>query len=690
MGRNRVPPSLWMVRPMARVAVSVALVLTGMGVASTAFGQAVDYGALEELFGEPVTTSATGKPQRKSDVPVTMEIITADDIRRSGATDIPGVLRHHAGVDVWRWSLGNADVAFRGYNQPMSPRILTLVNGRQVYLDFYGLTRWSNVPVALEEIRQIEVIKGPNSALYGFNAVSGVINIVTYNPLFDDKTSLALRGGTEQYGDGSAVVTQKIGDFGGIRLSAGGFHSDDYAVDDQEEPFETSPLRHWVSVDSLFQVADHVQAGAELTNTKSKQLDYLINFEPISMIIRTSSAKAHVAAETGIGLVTATGYLNHTRAEFAIEGAGRAQWINNLSVFKVEDLFKIGANDSFRIAPEFRHSTIDTAPVEGATVSYDVYAASAMWDHVFSKDVSWNNAGRVDHLRLNRDGEVIAGFPFSNDDYDEDLTAFSFSSGLTYKATDEDTLRFSISRGHLLPSLAEFGGLNASFTIGGLAAGSTGNPGLSASPVTNYEASYSRDVEQIDGEAILSAFYQKSKSLRAFSTTTGDFFPAQFPVLGVASVNEIGSSQLFGLEATLRGTVDGKWTWGVNYTYQHIRDSFNVNQAGAITHGVDFEDSIPNHKVGLHGGYKQGPWEADVFVNVVSGYDMLRLVSPRTLTVAYTVERIPTYTTFSARLAYQPVDGVTVGVTGQELLSHKETIGGKVEGRILATLDIRM
>jgi outer membrane receptor for ferrienterochelin and colicins len=61
--------------------------------------QSIDYGALERLFKEPVTTSVDGSPQRVSDVPTTMEIITAEDIRRSGAKDIPGVLRHVGGLD---------------------------------------------------------------------------------------------------------------------------------------------------------------------------------------------------------------------------------------------------------------------------------------------------------------------------------------------------------------------------------------------------------------------------------------------------------------------------------------------------------------------------------------------------------------------------------------------------------------
>jgi len=124
-----------------------------------------------------------------------MIIISAEDIQRSGAHDIPGVLRHVAGVDVLQWTNDDADVSVRGYDQPYSPRLLVLIDGRQVYADYYGFTPWSALPVELNAIRQIEIVKGPNAALFGFNAVGGVINIVTYNPLYDDINTGSLAGG---------------------------------------------------------------------------------------------------------------------------------------------------------------------------------------------------------------------------------------------------------------------------------------------------------------------------------------------------------------------------------------------------------------------------------------------------------------------------------------------------------------
>src|SRR5579862_3061315 len=102
----------------------LTLVFGSLLAAHMAAAQSIDYGAFEELFGEPITTSATGSPQRAADVPAEIEIVTQEMIRRSGATNIPDAISHVVGVDVLRWGVSSADVAIRGYDTPYSPRLL--------------------------------------------------------------------------------------------------------------------------------------------------------------------------------------------------------------------------------------------------------------------------------------------------------------------------------------------------------------------------------------------------------------------------------------------------------------------------------------------------------------------------------------------------------------------------------------
>src|SRR3546814_749253 len=107
------------------------------------------------------------------------------------------LVQAYAGIDVVRWTAGHSDVSIRGGVQAFNPRLLVLVNGRQVYLDHYGMTNWAGLGVQLEEIQQIEIVRGPNSALFGFNAVSGVINIITINPLQSRQLTMTAEVGAE-------------------------------------------------------------------------------------------------------------------------------------------------------------------------------------------------------------------------------------------------------------------------------------------------------------------------------------------------------------------------------------------------------------------------------------------------------------------------------------------------------------
>ena len=211
--------------------------LGGLAVGAAAFvslspagAQTMDYGSLEQLFGEPVTTSATGSPQRVTEVPANMTIITADEIRRSGARDIPGVLRHVAGVDVMQWTAADTDISVRGYDQAFAARTLVLIDGRQVYADFYGFVPWSALPIELSAIRQIEIVKGPNAALFGFNAVGGVINIITDNPRYSDVNTASVIVGTPGLAGASGVATFKLGAAGAVRLSGSLMSGNEFAT----------------------------------------------------------------------------------------------------------------------------------------------------------------------------------------------------------------------------------------------------------------------------------------------------------------------------------------------------------------------------------------------------------------------------------------------------------------------------
>ncbi len=147
------------------------------------------------LIEEETVSTAIRREQPISQAPSNVYVITAEDIRQSGAPDVPTILRRIPGLEVMQVTGADFNVSVRGNNQLFANKMLVLVDGRSVYIDVQGFIFWKGLPVTLPEIKQIEVIKGPVAALYGFNAFDGVVNIITKSPKEMEGTTLQVGGG---------------------------------------------------------------------------------------------------------------------------------------------------------------------------------------------------------------------------------------------------------------------------------------------------------------------------------------------------------------------------------------------------------------------------------------------------------------------------------------------------------------
>lgn len=152
----------------------------------TPVGEPVLYDDIEDLslleLEIPVVVTAARREQKITTVPYAISIVTAQDIRRSGARSIPDALRLVPGVDVADLSFGNAAVSPRGFHGFLARQVLVLVDGRQIFDSLFGGTVWGAWPFLLEDIDRIEVIRGPGGVTWGANALNGVINIITKDP----------------------------------------------------------------------------------------------------------------------------------------------------------------------------------------------------------------------------------------------------------------------------------------------------------------------------------------------------------------------------------------------------------------------------------------------------------------------------------------------------------------------------
>src|ERR1700676_3883462 len=168
-----------------RVVVLALIVLTGMlnrGFAAPqddpTNGAPLKQLSLAELGNVQVTTTSK-EPEQIWKTSSAIYVLTQEDIRRSGATSIPEVLRLVPGVEVARINSNSWSVAIRGFGSAFSKSVLVLIDGRSVYTPLFAGDYWDVQNVVLEDVERIEVIRGPGGTIWGSNAVNGVINIIT-------------------------------------------------------------------------------------------------------------------------------------------------------------------------------------------------------------------------------------------------------------------------------------------------------------------------------------------------------------------------------------------------------------------------------------------------------------------------------------------------------------------------------
>jgi iron complex outermembrane receptor protein len=639
--------------------------------------QAVNYGALEELFGQAVTTSVTGKPQLASQVPGDLVIITQDDIRRSGADNIPDILQFVTGIDVRKFSFGDTQIAIRGYNTPIDPRLLVMVDGRQVYLDDYGYVAWNMIPVQLDEIRQIEVIKGPASALFGFNAAAGVINIITYDPLLDKVNTATVRGGTQGYGAGDGVATVHFGSTLGVRVSLGGWTATGYPTQ-SGAPDPERPRYDSFNFSGRWQAASNILVRFEAGTTDGQTAREITAGSSVDTQNRVDFLRLGAASDTPIGLIDADVYENHAVNDYGADGPFIND-TNRVLVAKLSDLLKLNPTNTIRLGLEFRRNSLTFENGSNA-LAYNNYAANGMWDWQITPTIDLNNAVRIDHLELSDSGPVEVTPGRTRAIYNATtITAPSFNSGLVIKVSDKDTVRLTVARGLQVPSLFSFG---IQIVIPPVEA-IVGSPSVVPVAVWNAELAYDRNLDWLGGKLTTAVFFQRNTDLLA----AGEDGPAVIQN-GTAVLTEanIGSSNEIGLEAGLNGKTEGGFRWNASYRYETIKDDIAASFSANDDPSTHFQDGTPVHAIILGAGYSIGRWEMDAQGRWQSSYDDWAKGAAGIYPVV-----VGNYVTLNARIGFRVTKYLTVSGTAQQFNNSRllETDGDYVDRRFFASANVK-
>ena len=194
------------------------------------------------VYEEQVVVTATKVEQQLVNAPATMSVVSADVIQSTPATNYAELFKSVPGVNISQTSARDFNITMRGAASTLATSTLALLDGRSIYLDFFGFVAWDLLPVNPNELKQVEVVRGPGSAVWGANAMNGVVNFISKTPRELNGNSATIQFGAmnrdvdggQQLGTGTlfginATHARAVNDRWAYKISGGGYTSDPLA-----------------------------------------------------------------------------------------------------------------------------------------------------------------------------------------------------------------------------------------------------------------------------------------------------------------------------------------------------------------------------------------------------------------------------------------------------------------------------
>jgi iron complex outermembrane receptor protein len=182
--------------------------------------------SLEQLVDVRVT-SVSKRPEPLSEAASAIQVVLGNDIRRAGVTSLPEALRLAPNLQVARANASQWAISSRGLNNVLANKLLVQIDGRTVYAPLYAGVFWDAQNVLLEDVERIEVVSGPGGALWGANAVNGVVNVITKDARDTHGVFAQVGAGTEVRKTGGVRWGGAIGSDAHLRVYGAGFERDD-------------------------------------------------------------------------------------------------------------------------------------------------------------------------------------------------------------------------------------------------------------------------------------------------------------------------------------------------------------------------------------------------------------------------------------------------------------------------------
>ena len=536
----------------------------------------------EALYLREETVSIASRyEQPLSHAPSDVYVITDEDIKHSGATDVPTLLRQVPGLEVMQTNAVDFNVSVRGNNQLLANKLLIQVDGRSIYIDQSGQVLWKFLPIALTEIKRIEVLKGPASAVYGFNAFDGVVNIITKSPEEMRGTTVQVAGG----GLGTILTNGIYAGTGGnwsYRISGG--HEQNQRWSDRDSP---ALNRQRIAGMVEHQLPNQGRLRAEASLGRSNPYN--------GFLTEAGTSDTHTSSTHGL--------LSYEQNGLLLRGWWNGFFFNNQPtnvlpplepLLSITDRSGQGAsNASFNTYDlETRYQFNPLEPLK-LSIGTNFRHIAASWSHLKSLTTE-NRLG----LYAQGDWQVLpslelsAGFRYDLDSHDE--PTLSPRGALIYHVYPDHTFRLSASVAYRHPTIIDVAQhTNTLLMLPGLPPTTTsilGTGNLKPEQIISYELGYQGWWWQHRLRTRVAGYFNHISDLIAVQNPTGN------PLTPAAPMNG-GIADLYGGEAGVEVLMTSWLSGFANYAYQDIGQNFTGMSRRGFAH----------HKInaGLRGKWRQ-------------------------------------------------------------------------------------
>jgi len=593
--------------------------------------------SLEQLMDVEVT-SVSRAPEKLLEAASAIEVITNEEIRRSGATTLPEALRLADNLDVAQKNSHDWGISARGFNTELANKLLVMIDGRTVYTPLFSGVIWDTQDVLLADVDRIEVISGPGGTLWGANAVNGVINIISRNARDTQGLYLETGGGdvlrdfiAARYGgklapDAYFRVYGKLFDRGHEVLPNGSSFSDSWNKRQGGFRVDAAPSQR----DALTLQGD-VDSGRDDLQTGGQ--DHTSGLNVLGRWVRTMSGDSGLELHVYYDRT----HLQQPEPPLLIGGNPATP----AGTFR-DDLDTWDLDFQHRFHPAEKHHVVwglgyrltddrvGNAPALG-------FFPTNLRRNLFSGFIQ-------DAIALRSDLTLTIGTKIEHNDY----TGFEVEPNIRmqWNRTKRQTIWAAVSRAVRTPSRID---RDLSEAVPPYFVILAGNPDFSSEDVLAYEAGWRAQLGA-RADAALSAFYNQYADLRSTAFNPVTVFPLQFE-------NDL-EGQTHGLE--LSGNLQAQSWWRLHLGYALLREHLHVRPGGTDINNALNETSDPEQRAQLRSSMdlpKRTTLDAT-----------LRWVDIRPSHNGSVPGSLPGYIELDARAGWQMTDRLELALVGQNLL----------------------